>query len=302
MSVKDRARWLHEAKWGVFIHYLGSSFSKTKDISDMPTAEQWNTQIDNFNVEGLVAQLVGIKARYLIFTIGQISGHYCSPNSAYDRYSGVSPSKCSRRDLIADLYTALAPHGIKLMVYFPSDAPRHDKEATATLGWIPWKKKWEYLAKFSKKPKQAEVQRKWEEIITEYSTRWGKNVHGWWIDGCYTPKAMYMKEKEPNFKSFARALRAGNPDSIIAFNPGVKIPIITMTPEEDYTAGEIAGELPHDHKRWVNQAQYHVLTYIGESWGRGKPRFDAQFVKDYVGEVNKQGGAITWDVGPTKEG
>ncbi len=36
-------------------------------------------------------------AKYLLFTIGQNSGHYCTPNAAYDRIAGITPSKCSRR-------------------------------------------------------------------------------------------------------------------------------------------------------------------------------------------------------------
>ncbi len=50
---------------------------------------------------------------------------------------------------------------------------------------------------------------------------------------------MYRTEEPPNFVSFAAAARAGNPDSIIAFNPGVVPRILSVTPHEDYTAGEI---------------------------------------------------------------
>lgn len=42
-----------------------------------------------------------------------------------------------------------------------------------------------------------------------------------------------------NFASLAAALRAGNPNSSVAFNPGVFPRIVSITPYEDYSAGEI---------------------------------------------------------------
>jgi hypothetical protein len=68
-------------------------------------------------------------------TIGQNSGHYCSPNATYDRIVGITPSKCSRRDLIADLAKTLSARNIRLMVYLPSGAPGADPVARQKLGW-----------------------------------------------------------------------------------------------------------------------------------------------------------------------
>ena len=68
-------------------------------------------------------------------TLGQNSGHYCSPNATYDRIVGIAPSKCSRRDLIADLAKALSARNIRLMVYLPSGAPAADPVARKALGW-----------------------------------------------------------------------------------------------------------------------------------------------------------------------
>lgn len=293
MKKSDHVEWFYKAKWGVFIHYLGQPSE---------SSEEWNSRINNFNVEGLVKQLVELKVKYLIITIGQISGHYCAPNKIYDSITKIQPSKCSKRDLIKDLYAELNKHDIKLMTYFPSDAPRHDEIATKALGWKHWKKSWEKWAFLSKAPKQAGFQRKWESIIREYSLRWGKNIHGWWIDGCYAPKSMYLKDSEPNFRSFAKALRAGNPESIIAFNPGVKVPVISLTEEEDYTAGEIAEKLTDCPGRWINQIQFHILTYLGKYWGQGEPRFSPEFIKDYVDKINSKGGVISWDVGTDNKG
>ena len=76
---------------------------------------QQNRQMDGFDAEGLAGQLEQVGASYFVITLGQGSGHYCAPNATYDALTGVTPSKCSRRDLVAALYDALHPRGIRLM-------------------------------------------------------------------------------------------------------------------------------------------------------------------------------------------
>ena len=86
--------WLSQARWGVMTHYLGAPPSSAGGAE--LTAEMWNAQIDAFDVDGLAEQLVSTGAKYLLFTLGQNSGHYCAPNATYDKLVGISPSKCSR--------------------------------------------------------------------------------------------------------------------------------------------------------------------------------------------------------------
>jgi len=113
-----RTDWFARAKWGIFNHDLFSEQSPGKDTT---TAEEWNRQVDTFDVKALASQVASTGAGYYFITLGQGSGHYCAPNATYDRYVGITPSKCSRRDLISDLYDALQPHGIALMAYVPAD-------------------------------------------------------------------------------------------------------------------------------------------------------------------------------------
>jgi len=276
----QRTAWFYQARWGVFIHYLGS-----KDVS----VEEWNRRIDNFDVEGLARQLASVHASYLVLTLGQNSGHYLSPNHTYDSYVGLQPSKCSRRDLIADMYAALAPKGIQLMVYLPAGAPDQDEVAMAKLEW-------------RKGPhRNREFQLKWEHIIAEWSQRWGTKVRGWWFDGCYWPDEMYRQTEAPNFASFARAARAGNPNSIVAFNPGVKIPIISESDEEDYTAGETnEPDKVTCPGRWIGHAQAHMLTYLGENWSHAPVRFTPEQAAGWTSDFVARGGVVTWDV-PTSQ-
>src|SRR6185503_8432929 len=100
---------------------------------------------------------------------------------------------------------------------------------------------------------------------------------GWWFDGCFWPNTMYRGSEAPNFASFAAAARAGNPDAALAFNPGVVYRILSVTPHEDFTAGEV--DLPDRlalrriEGGKQDGAQVQMLSYLGETWGRGPPRF-----------------------------
>ncbi len=271
-----RAEWLRTAQWGVFMHFLGDAGL---------SVEEWNRRIDAFDVEGLARQLEAAGTRYFVLTLGQNSGHYLSPNRTYDRLTGITPSKCSRRDLVADLYPALERRRIRLLVYLPAGAPDRDEVAMKQLEW-------------QRGPQRnAAFQNKWEQVIAEWSSRWGKKVVGWWFDGCYWPNTMYRLAEAPNFASFAAAARKGNADSIVAFNRGVVVPIHSESPDEDYTAGEIDDPTKISFGGfWVDGAQMHMLSYLGKQWSAAPARFSDEQVVDITTKLVKQGGAVTWDV------
>ena len=283
---QGRAAWMQQARWGVMTHYLADWQSQVHHL-DM-NVDEWNRLVDGFDADLMARQLQTVGAKYYQISIGQNSGYYLSPNRAYDRITGIRPGKCSRRDLVADLAAALQKRGIRLMVYLPSGAPAGDKAADAALEWQ------------NGPHPNKEFQRKWEEVIREWSLRWGKYVSGWWFDGCYFANSMYRSPDPPNFASFAAAARAGNSDAIVAFNPGVIYRQISLTPYEDFIAGEIdkpdlvTVRRAADGK--VDGAQIHMLSYLGSTWGKGTPRFTADQVVQYTKKIVDQHGAVTWDV------
>jgi hypothetical protein len=282
-ACQSRAEWMRGARWGVFMHYLA-------DSPDVPS-EEWNRRINEFDVAGLAGQLESMKAGYFVITLGQNSGHYLSPNKTYDRLVGISPSKCSTRDLVADLYPELERRGIKLMVYLPSGAPDQDRVAMEKLSWRrgPFR--------------NAEFQQKWETVIAEWSARWGTRVRGWWFDGCYWPNAMYRSKKPPNFTSFAAAARKGSAGSIVAFNRGVVMPIHSQSEEEDYTAGETDDPTTVTNAEfWRDGAQFHMLSFLGARWSGGPARFSEDQVRAITKRLVESGGAVTWDVPHDKRG
>ena len=285
-NTKHRAAWMQQARWGVMNHYLADW--KARELEIQMNVEKWNQLIDDFDVEGLAEQLESIGAGYYLITIGQNSGYYLSPNETYDKYVGIRPSKCSRRDLVADLYEALHKRRIRLMVYLPSGAPGSDRIAAEAIQW----QRGDY--------RNREFQLKWEQVIREWSMRWGDKVSGWWFDGCYWPNSMYRHPEAPNFESFAAAARAGNPDSVVAFNPGVYNRLRSLTPYEDYLAGEINDPNAVDLRRAVDGrhdgVQVHVLSYLGRRWGMGEPRFSTEQVVNFSRRHTSKGGVLTWDV------
>ena len=301
----SRTEWFRAAKWGVFTHYL-----TTPDM----TADAWNRQVDGFDVNALASQVASTGAGYYFITLGQGSGHYCAPNATYDRYVGIEPSKCSRRDLLSDLYDALQSRGIALMAYVPADGSWADPAARRglkmTAHWSEPGHNWgpgPHWAKF----RLPEFQRIWEEVCRDWSLRFGRKVRGWWVDGAYAPKERYPEKEEPNYRTYAAALRAGNPDAIVAFNTGVNVPVVSATPHEDFTAGELTGDLPDggfgfgDNPAWCNNcpikpfvggARFHVLNFLGPWWSASPPRFPTELVTGYTRYITDHGGVVTWDV------
>lgn len=289
--------WFAGCGWGVFCHYL---------TRPETSADDWNQQVDAFDVDALARQLQSVNAPYFFITLGQGSGHYCAPNETYDRLSGIKPGKCSRRDLISDLYEALQPLGIELMVYVPAEGSWADHQARKGLKMTDH---WSDDPKFNWGPgphwaryRLPEFQTNWEHICRDWSKRFGRKIRGWWVDGSYASEYRYPENEPPNFRTYAQALRAGNPDAILAFNPGVCVPVIHYTDHEDYTCGEIAGALPECPGAFVTGASghkdlYHILSYLGDAWGqKGQPRFPDDMVVGYTRHIMSKGGVITWDV------
>jgi hypothetical protein len=310
MTKQHNTDWFHNAKWGVFMHYLCGGAGGTGGAGKV-SAEEWNNRVNSFDVKSLAEQLKFVGAGYLIITIGQGSGHYCAPNSTYDEITGLTPSKCSQRDLILDLHSELNKVGIPLMVYTPVEGPFNDHAARKGLKMHHhWNDSDHNEQTNWTRYRQIEFMLNWEKVLGEWAQRWGNKISGWWVDGCYHKEERFPENKEPNLKTLAKVLRSGNPDAILAFNPGVKVPVIAYSEYEDYTAGEVSGVLPLlgeestviPVRRFLNGKQYHILTFAGESWGKGKPRFNANMVAGYTEHINRYGGVLSWDVPHNKNG
>ena len=188
-----------------------------------------------------------------------------------------------------------------------------DVAATKALGFVP---PWDFASwspvPGAYRPEEAAAhderlsrgQRNWEAVIRDWSLRWGDRVRGWWFDGCYYADRMYRHPDAPNFQSFGAAARAGNPQSIVAWNCGVYYPLRAMDADEDYTAGEVnEPERVDPPGPRVDHDQFHVLSFLGTFWGPTPTvRFTPEEAVAHTRAVTDFGGVFTWDTPFTATG
>ncbi|QGQ99168.1 discoidin domain-containing protein [Paenibacillus psychroresistens] len=229
--------WMYDAKWGVWVDYMADD--RTDETQSTWTqlsmnSTVWNNLINNFDVTGLANQLAAAKTGYVTLTLGQNSGFVLSPNSTYDLLMGYSPARTSTRDLVNDLYNALNPKGIKLMLYIPSAKPGDDYSNPTG----------------------------WANVIREWSVRYGTKISGWWFDGYYG----HTEVTQP----LSDAVHAGNPTAAITFNPGVGISAVGRG--ENYTAGEINDLNGSCGSQYISNGSYNeqcnITTFLSNWWGK----------------------------------
>lgn len=267
------ADWMR-GKLGIFMHYL-------PDRNRFP-------RIGEFNVKKVVSQLVDMKADYFVFTLGQNSGYFTSPNAAYDSITGYKAGeRCSKRDIPSELIAALKPHGIRFMLYLPCQAPYCDAQAVERFGLPDPEKRRDHVV-------NSESVAKWASVIREWSLRYGKGVDGWWFDGGY----QFIRVDDGVAAQYAAAVKAGNPDAVFSMNEGVRHPVRAWTRAADYVPGEI--DEPFLEKcptGRINGRQWHLLTFAGRGWGRFEPRYSDERWTAWLKAVTARGGAVSLDLG-----
>lgn len=258
---------------GVFVHYL--------------VGEKTVGMTDAFDVPGLVKRLVDMKADWFCLTLGQNSGYFCAPNATYERRCAYAPgSRCSKRDIPAELIAALKPHGIRFMLYLPGQPPNRDAHAETAFG---------FPAEPARRDRviNAAAAANWAEVIEEWSRRYGEGVSGWWLDGCFR----HLRFNDEYAALYAAAAKRGNPNAVVAFNECVRSPVCRWTLAGDYLAGEINEPLRETCAgRWFDDRQWHLLTFMGKKWLDRTCRFtDAQWI-DWMRPILRNGGAITLEL------
>ena len=299
----DRAGWMSRGSYGLMVHWIAPGPAPRKG----PRVTDLNKAVDAFDLEGLLGDFRRTGADWLIFTIGQNTACYASPNAALDGWAG--PGHCSRRDLVLETARALHAMGKRFVGYLPSevDAP---KALHAAFAWNP--------------KNQSEFQKRYTTFVREYAARYGRDLDGWWFDGCYTwevfPNSTY------DWPLWAGAARAGNPDAALAFNDGSFCVGQTqpLTPQQDYLSGEVEvlrqgkvrlgrGDdspliLPSSRFALGTRCQWHALVPIDCPWaheGPGlidPPRYPDEELFGFVKSAKSVGGAVTLNAGIYQEG
>lgn len=296
------ADWLHRARYGISHHLLAEFMNRVaaEPGEAWQQGESWDEVINGFDVDAYVQQVVETGAGFVILTLGQNSGYLLSPNATYDRIAGVKPGeRASTRDLPMEIAEALAPHGIRLILYSPANPPSkaHKEEGDFAIN-----KAFDYPVEIA--PSQ-ETQAKWQAVIREWSDRYGDKVAGWWFDGMWFQQAYDDLTLPYNWYSLVNAAKSGNASRIVAFNSGIGSDILVNSPFEDYIAGETneIGPLPAGG-RWADEAngvQWFHWTFLGEfvkdlaGWGNAGLNWPTDDLVTWVTEAAARGGVIALD-------
>ena len=277
--------WFHDAGFGIMLHFLKPIFAPDGG------AKEWNDAVNSFDTEKFAAQANAAGAGFIMFTLGQNSGDYCSPNATFDSIVGVKPGDlCSTRDLPMDLIQSLKKYDIPLILYLPSNPPISNKLVS---------EKFRYSYKKDTATSQFN-QTILENMIREWSLRYGSGVKGWWFDGLYdwngirsTRMDMSLKH---NISTHTLAAKAGNKQSLVTYNYGFG-KIHANTPYCDYSSGEkqTIDEIPAS--RWADDGvQWFLFTYLGEKWGGKGQQFKTEELTDKARKIVDKGGVLCLEV------
>lgn len=220
----EQKEWFSSRKWGMFNHFI--NIEKSNWRNNGIAYKDFNERVNNFDVKQYARTVYELNAGYVFFTLMQCHKYICAPNYTFNQITGLKTGEgCSERDLIADLIEALDKYDIPLFLYYTGDGPLRDKEVGEKMGHIE-----------GGEPVNSEFCKNWSAVMEEYAKRYGKSVHGWWVDGCYD-RSGYSNENKL-LKYYADAAKSGNPDSLIAFNNGVVRPLYNLPEFESYYPNE----------------------------------------------------------------
>lgn len=284
--MSERANWLKEAGYGIFCHWTTHSVPENGEKKNHADA------IRDFDIDTFTSQIIDTGARFLFFTITHADMFLPFPLKEMDE---IIPDHTSERDLVSELYEKLNPHGIKLCVYFNGEGCTDPA--------------WSEATQFYNNPRvHAEYCYKITEAI---SRKFGDKICGWWIDCCYEPGICGGRGLRYDYARYSEALRAGNPDSIVAFNfRGIE----TWGSEwgrniADFQAGEEndLAHLPNGADSGEGGLQWFALCWMDDFWvhektGEPTPVHSNEKVLNYIHRVKENGGAFAYNVAPYQEG
>lgn len=279
---KADATWLQDC-YGVMYHLLPSLSNRKQIVRDI-------------DIDAICDQLVEAGASYFLLSFGQNSGYFLSPNDTFASIVTLKPdTRKIDRDLFREFAEALKARGIKLMAYTTSQPPAgytSDHEAFLIDDGIS----------------SRESAMLWSMVLREWSLEYGDLISGWWVDGGY----LGVNPNTDILDILVNGMKAGNPDTVIAINPGIfvaqrgKLCEITAG-ETDFPLGSEAGDIT-DPKNWLTPendkvadgVQWFELTFLNVGWcfnqGPRNGLYDKELWATYVDTVLEQDGAICLDV------
>ncbi|MGN1027857.1 MAG: LamG-like jellyroll fold domain-containing protein, partial [Faecousia sp.] len=294
--------WLYEGGYGLSHHFLANYFNASdvyreeREKWDIESVS-WNDFVSQFDAEKYAEQVAAVGAKYVTLTMGQNNGYYLAPSETYDKYlreagllgENETNPKTAEYDLPMKLADALAKYDIKLMLYLPANPPHSahwNTEGSSGYGFIGNDYKittevFDYTPGSDGVPSQR-ARKVVTEMVREWSERYGDKISGWWFDGVFSGGYGLLEgwtdmSLEYNIASLANAAKAGNPYSIVTFNPGLGGARFSKTNDyQDYTSGENGAltPVPTNAGRWAegsDDCQKYTFGVLGStsSWKGG---------------------------------
>ena len=188
-------------------------------------AQSLDQAVDAFDLRRLLEDFEASGAEWYLFTLGQNTGKYVSPNPVIEALAG--PGHCSRRDLALELAQGVHALGKRFIAYLPCEVAAN----TSLHAAFNWSRQ--------EGTDQANFQRAYSEAVAAWAQRFGTLLDGWWFDGCYTWPIFHSRGMD--WPLWFAAARAGNPAAALAFNDGSFCVgnLQPVVPELDYLSGEI---------------------------------------------------------------
>jgi hypothetical protein len=264
------AAWMRKGIFGISTHYFPLEVNSREQVAH------------DFDVDALARGAANAGAAWVMLTLQHQNWIMMAPNEAFAKIVG-SRDFMTRRDVPGELARSLKRRNLPLMLYvnLRLDPDSHASAAVreAMGGWPPSDRLIANIA----------------SVYREFSLRYGRNVAGWWVDGAGVPGLGESPNRERWFAMIKAALTAGNPDAIVAFNPGLRL--MRYSRQDDYTAGE-GDDLAHvPRQQCVEGALWHAFTYLGGWWGADGMRFSDNELCRFIAAISSRGGAATFDVG-----
>lgn len=265
-------------------------------LPDSATVRNMSKRID---INGIASDLAEVKASYFMLALGQNSGYYNTPNATFGSIvSTNSDKRFTATDIPMQFYDELSKRGIDLMFYFTTTLPSAIEQDYKDF----------YMETYPKHNRDSAML--WSLVMREWSLRYGDKVKGWWMDGGY----FNVVTDEKIFLIMSNGIKAGNPNAIIAYNPGVIV--AERASSDEYTCGEIdwpfgtreyTEQALNDRSKWVTpqnvpikEKAWFTLTFLDNGWCHNtSPReqlYDGTLWGEYVKTVLNQNGGICLDV------
>jgi len=283
--------WMRKGPFGLMVHWLAQSAPGPggADISD------WDERVSAFPVEKFCNEIAATGAGWLIFPFGQNTGLYCSPNAYLEE---VLPGHCSRRDLFREIAEGITARGMRTIAYLPSAVRRQTEKMREVFGWD--------LDPCDKR----EFQRRYARFVRAWSESMGELISGWWFDGAYEgPRTQFTYDNTRfDIHEWGEAVRAGNPDSVYALNPGANT-FQYVSEDEGFLAGEANDLRVRPGRPLIGDKQWHSLVWIDCFWVHttpgqtiDAPRFFDLELHDYLHACHANGGGVTLNIGIYQDG